>query len=127
LALNYAFHSRWIDEAERPYRSFLDTLRLGQPRIPMICCVQGGPLSSIRSDYFWTVARNPIRFPEAIAYLEQTGDYRYIDAGPSGTLATYLKHIRGNESGSEVCRVLSPFGRDLENLMALESSSMSVA
>jgi acyl transferase domain-containing protein len=127
LALAYAFHSRWIDEAERPYRQFLSTLRLERGRIPMICCVQPRTLLSIGSDYFWEVARRPIRFPEAIAHLEQAGENRYIDAGPSGTLATYLKHILRRDSGSQVHRVLTPFGTDMANLKALEAAATSVS
>ena len=122
LALGYAFHSRWIDEAEQPYRRFLATLRLERARVPMVCCVRACTLSDITGDYFWEVARRPIRFPEAIAHLEKTGEYRYFDAGPSGTLATYLKHILGKDCSARVHRVLSPFGGDLANLKALTSS-----
>ena len=86
LALRYAFHSRWIDEAEQPYRRFLETLRLEPARIPMVCCVRGATLSDITAPYFWEVARQPIRFPEAVAHLESTGECRYLDAGPTGTL-----------------------------------------
>lgn len=119
LALGYAFHSRWIDEAEQPYRRFLANLRPGRPRVPMICCVEACRLADIAPGYFWEVARRQIIFPQAIAHLEDAGQYRYLDTGPSGTLAAYLKHILGKESGSKVHKVMSPFGGDLANLKAL--------
>lgn len=119
LAVGYAFHSRWIDGAEHAYRRFLEKLRLEHARIPMVCCVQARTLSHLPAGYFWEVARRQIRFPEAVALLEESGEHRYIDAGPSGTLATYLKHILGSGAGSRIRRVLSPFGRDLKNLETL--------
>jgi acyl transferase domain-containing protein len=124
LAVRYAFHSRWIDEAEHAYRRSLDNLRFERARIPMICCVQARTLSHLTADYFWEVARRQIRFQEAVAHLEEAGEHRYIDAGPSGTLATYLKHILGKEAGSRIQRVLSPFGQDLANLETLAGAPM---
>jgi acyl transferase domain-containing protein len=119
LALTYAFHSRWIDAAQEPYCEFLDTLRFDPAQVPIVCCAGARTLEAIPNDYFWTVARDPIRFPETIEHLERKGSYRYVDAGPAGTLATYLKYILPAGSASEVCRVLSPFGRDLQNLQLL--------
>lgn len=119
LALHYAFHSRWIDEAEQAYRTFLEVLELHPARIPIVCCMEATRLTSIPRHYFWEVARRQIRFPEAIAQLERIGEWRYIDAGPSGTLATYLKYVLAKSSRSEIHRVLSPFGGDLASLQSL--------
>jgi acyl transferase domain-containing protein len=121
LPVHYAFHSRWIESAGREYREHLSTLALKQPRIPMACCVSGGPLQVVANDYFWSVAREPIRFGEAVAHLEREGRYRYIDVGPSSTLATFLKYMLPASSASQAYSILTPFGRDLKGVEALQS------
>jgi malonyl CoA-acyl carrier protein transacylase len=89
-----------------------------QGRLPLACCQQTTILSSLPENYFWDVARRPIRFRETIAQLEQQGAHRYIDVGPAGTLATFLKYAVP-ETKSAVHAILTPFGFDQKNLAAL--------
>ena len=56
---------------------------------------------------------------EAIAELESTGPYRYIDAGPAGTLATFLKYLLPKTSKSTAHAILSPFGSEQKSMEAL--------
>lgn len=109
LAVSYAFHSRWIEDAAAPYLRFLHGRPYGRPRIPIVCCAHAGALNSIPEDYFWTVTRRPIRFDETIVNLETAGSYLYIDVGPSGTVATLLKHVLPAGSRSHAIQVLNPF------------------
>jgi acyl transferase domain-containing protein len=106
LAVSFPFHSQWIDQAQAPFES---------------CCQQTAILSSLPENYFWDVARRPIRFRETIVRLEQQGARRYIDAGPAGTLATFLKYAMP-ETKSAVHAILTPFGFDQKNLAALAAT-----
>lgn len=127
LPVSFAFHSQWIDDAQAPFRSFMRSLRPRRAALPLACCDRANVIPDLSDDYFWSVARQPIRFKETLALLEQSSassgvTHRYIDAGPAGTLATFVKYGLPATSRSTVHSVLTPFGQDqrnLSNLLAL--------
>lgn len=122
LPVSYAFHSQWIDQAKAPFESFMRSIGRKQGRLPLVCCDRTAILSDLPDDFFWSVVRSPIRFREATTRLEQQGARRYIDVGPSGTLATFLKYGLPAASRSTVHAILTPFGLDQKNLAALLAS-----
>lgn len=119
LPVSHAFHSQWIDSARLPFMSFAQTLELRRGRVPLICCEGGTVLERLPADYFWRIARNPIRFRDAVATAAGLGARHYIDVGPAGTLATFLKYELAVDSAVTCHSVLSAYGRDHENLTAL--------
>jgi acyl transferase domain-containing protein len=119
LPVSFAFHSRWIEPAAAPSREHFGRLATRRARIPLACCATETILHSLPMDYFWSVARSPIRFQQTLAALELQGPFRYIDAGPAGTLATFLKYLLPPGGRSSVHPTLTPFGRDRQNLAAL--------
>ena len=121
LPVSLPFHSRWIDKAKAPFESFMRSIRPKQGRLPLVCCDQTAILSNVSDDYFWNVVRHPIRFRETTARLEQQGARRYIDVGPAGTLATFLKYGLPAATRSVVHSILTPFGVDQRNLAAVAS------
>jgi acyl transferase domain-containing protein len=123
LAVSHAFHSRWIDDARVHFESFMKTVPLKGGTLPLVCCDRAAILSKLHPVYFWDVTRHPIRFPEAIARLEQTGPYRYIDVGPSGTLATILKYVLAPTSRSVAHATLAQYGDDLKRLALLTGTT----
>jgi bacillaene synthase trans-acting acyltransferase len=122
LPVAFPFHSQWIEKAQAPFASFMRSIRGTSGRIPLVCCDQMAPISSLPGDFFWHVVRRPIRFRETIASLEQQGPSRYIDVGPAGTLATFLKYGMPATSKSTVHAILTPFGFDQKNLLAAVTS-----
>jgi bacillaene synthase trans-acting acyltransferase len=124
LPVSFAFHSRWIDEAQWTIETIMRSVHYRTARLPMMCCEEVELLSSLREGYFWRIARNAIRFRDAVLKLEQAGSYRYIDVGPAGTLATLLKYSLSPTSPSTTHSVLTPYGRDTENLASLLASRL---
>jgi bacillaene synthase trans-acting acyltransferase len=122
LPVSFPFHSQWIDKAKVPFESFMRSVPRKQGRLPLACCDHSDILSGLSDDYFWNIARRPIRFRETIARLEQQGPCRYIDVGPAGTLATFLKYGMPVPTRSTVHTILTPFGFDQKNLTALLAS-----
>ena len=120
LPVNYAFHSRWIDEAESPYRAFLRTLKLREGGMPLVCCAKGDALHAFPADHLWSVVRDPICFQHTIGVLAAQGEHRYIDVGPGGTLATFLKYALPPGSAASIHRVMSPLGSDMQRLSDLK-------
>lgn len=119
LAVSYAFHSRWIDNARDAFAATMQATPLRAPMLPLVCCDRATTLDALPVDFFWNVVRRPIRFRDAIAHREQLGTHRYVDVGPSGTLATFVKYALPPSSHSSAHAVLTPYGRDVKNLDAL--------
>jgi bacillaene synthase trans-acting acyltransferase len=119
LPVSVPFHSQWMDNARAPFESFIRSIRREQGRLPLACCDQAAILSDLSDDYFWNVVRRPIRFRETTARLERQGARRYIDVGPAGTLATFLKYGLPVGSESTAHAILTPYGFDQKNLAAL--------
>ena len=116
LAVSYAFHSPWMEDAKQPVCEYLATLPRRRSRVPIICCAQASNLSEVPPDYLWFVGREPVRFQSTITQLEAAGDWTYVDVGPSGTLATFVKYNLDPRSRSSVHPLLTPFGGELDKL-----------
>jgi trans-AT polyketide synthase/acyltransferase/oxidoreductase domain-containing protein len=120
LAVSLPYHSRWMEPAREAILAQLRSLRSAAPAIPLVCCAQAAVLDRLPDGHFWTVVREPVRFQQTIRHLENLGPHRYIDAGPSGTLATCVKYLVAADTSSTLAQVLSPFGGDLQSLERLE-------
>lgn len=126
VAVSYPFHSRWIDPAKEAALAILGNLRYAQPRIPLICCAGSSVLKTLSPEAIWTAVRRPIEFERTIAELEQSDPGEYIDVGPAGTLATFLKYVLPSTSLSRLYPILSPFGADLKNYARLTAERSSL-
>lgn len=122
VPVSYAFHSRWIDPAYAAMRLVHEASTLAPLRMPLICCAQSRKLDRLDAESMWKVIRDPIQFSRTIAGLVREGPYRYVDVGPSGTLAGFLRYLLPEHSGAEVHRVLTPFGGELKGLASLTES-----
>jgi acyl transferase domain-containing protein len=116
LAVSHAFHSPWMDEARRPVCEHLAGLPRRRSQLSIICCARASILSEVPTDYLWIVGREPVRFQSTISYLEADGDWTYVDLGPSGTLANFVKYNLEQRSHSIVYPLLSPFAGELGKL-----------
>jgi acyl transferase domain-containing protein len=119
IPVSFAFHSRWVDAAHDGFAARVATLTRRPAQLPMICCARAEARSELSETTLWEVTRQPIRFPEAIARLEREGSRRYLDLGPAGTLATFLKYLLPPAGPSQAWPILTPYGRDMANWDAL--------
>ena len=120
LAVNYAFHSKWIEAAGQPLEAGLRSVQPRAARIPLACCVGARTIHELPQGYFWSVARQPIRLCDTIRTLEKDGPHRYIDVGPAGSLATMVKYALAPGSRSSVHAAMSPYASDLRTLQTLQ-------
>lgn len=118
LQVEYPFHSSYIDHVQPIYQSLLNTIRFHAPTIPIVSCMRGTVVHKLSNEYFWEIARKPILFFDTIKELESIQDHIYIDLGPGGTLANFIKHgfINHNDSGSVTFSIMTPFNQDVKNL-----------
>ncbi|HKX31127.1 MAG TPA: acyltransferase domain-containing protein [Blastocatellia bacterium] len=125
LPVSFAFHSPWIDAAEAPFKACLRSIKAGAAVMPLACCARSRLLDALPEDHLWQVTREPIRFQRTIQHLENEGPYQYVDLGPSGTLATFTKYVLPGASASRAHAIMTPYGRDLENLAAVTAKLAS--
>ncbi|MGR8934920.1 MAG: acyltransferase domain-containing protein [Gammaproteobacteria bacterium] len=122
LDVSQAFHSSLLDPAEPSLRAIFAEKRYRAPKIPLLSCATARPVTAIDSGYFWNVIRKPILFQQTVRALENRGTYRYVDLGPSGTLANFVKYNLAADSRSEYYAVMTPFGGELKRLQQLQRS-----
>ncbi|SEF35418.1 NADPH-dependent curcumin reductase CurA [Variovorax sp. NFACC28] len=113
------FHSRWIEPAKARFEALSVPFVGRRPRIAVACCTRQDFVDRIEVSGFWSTVRNPIMFRETVQRLEASGPCRYVDVGPSGTMATMLKYVLPPGSGSEHRSILSPFGPGAKRLADL--------
>ncbi|ELR72071.1 Malonyl CoA-acyl carrier protein transacylase [Fulvivirga imtechensis AK7] len=127
LPVRHGFHTALIDPIEEMCKQKVRKINPSTSEIPIISSLGAGVIDELNADYLWNAIRNPVNFEHTIEGLLQTGDYIFIDVGPSGTLATFVKYILSSDSGSISFPVLSPFGRDLTAIERLKDSLFSNA
>ena len=121
LPVDYAFHSKEIEEAQLPFEEYCKThLQFKTPKIPLISGLTGLPLTKIPDSYLWDVVHQPLSFQHVISILEVDDDKTlYVDLGPSGTLATFLKYNLPQKSQSSGISLLTPFHNGRTNIEKL--------
>ncbi len=116
IAVPRAFHSRLIDAAEEPCREMFRSLPRRRSCVPITCTAQVALLEAISEHSLWRAVRDPMRLRDTIELLERTGDANlYLDVGPSGTLAAFVKYHLTGAARSRATAVLTPFGRDVHS------------
>jgi acyl transferase domain-containing protein len=119
LAVSHAFHSPWLDPARNHCLKVLQTAFLQPLKLPFICCIESKTLDTLSEPYFWRVIRDPIYFQRTIQTLEARQGCCYLDLGPSGTLATFLKYLIGPKSVSTIHAIITPYGQEQRRLQVL--------
>lgn len=127
LPISRPYHARWLDGSKDSLKAFHGAIDYGLPLLPLICSAACGPIDRFGVDEIWRVAREPIWFAKtALALDASKGPCRYIDIGPSGTLATFMKYLLPKTSRSEIVSLMSPMQNTNSNLQRLLSSRQAV-
>ncbi|MFE5581695.1 ACP S-malonyltransferase [Kitasatospora sp. NPDC056531] len=112
LPVEYAFHSRLMDQALEAGRADFAGVAFAAPRIPWVSCVTGEPVERASADHFRQVARRPIEFERAMAWLRARDDFLYLDLGPSGTLHNFARMLLPEAGRAQSLPLLSQFEKD---------------
>lgn len=123
LPVSFPFHSQWMDDAQAPFAAYMRSVPYKTGQLPLACSERTDVLSQLSDGYFWDVVRKPIRFRETATRLDAQGPRRYIDVGPAGTLATFLKYGLPATTRSSIHAILTPFGFDRKNLAAVVAAA----
>ena len=118
LPISHGFHSPFLNAIEPELKRSVSTLTLREPNLPIVSCLRARELSGrdFTPEYCWELLRFPVRFEDALRYMEAQEPSTYIDVGPSGTLSAFVRSVIGREAESKAFPILTQFGRDLRNL-----------
>lgn len=120
LPVNYGFHTELIDSLEAGFKELVRGINLSPVNIPIISSFMAGKIQEVDEEYFWKLVRYPVEFGKAIRMMLQKGDFIFIDAGPSGSLATSVKYLLPSNSNSLYLETINQFGRDLNSMEKLK-------
>ncbi|MCU7933277.1 MAG: acyltransferase domain-containing protein [Candidatus Thiodiazotropha sp. (ex Dulcina madagascariensis)] len=122
LPVEYAFHSCDIEEAGNSFEIFCQTLRpFCTPKVRFVSSMTGREMVNIPRNYFWEVVRNPIRFQKTFSQLGITDHGVFIDCGPSGTMATFVKYNLTPDSSAQLFPILTPYQQAEKQIDTLKS------
>jgi bacillaene synthase trans-acting acyltransferase len=122
LPVKHGFHTRLIDPIAADFRALAAGFTFRPAAIPIVSSSRRGVLREPDADYFWKLIREPVEFDLTVRSFLETGDFLFIDAGPSGTLATFLKYLLPPGSRSAALQMMNQFGRDLSSLGKLNET-----
>jgi bacillaene synthase trans-acting acyltransferase len=121
LAVNYPFHSPLLKAAKdgfRYYSSYIEPLQT--PKDGFISGISGNALKEIPENYFWNAVSCYSNFSRMVQYMEQKSPCLYIDLGPSGTSALFVKYNLHSNSQSVVYPIMSSYRNEEYQLSELK-------
>lgn len=128
LPVPVAFHSSLMDDLRELYIKTFAGRTWGAATIPVTSCAvpPGGVPETddarFSPAYWWRVIRQPIEFRRTLLAFEQahTGAI-YVDLGPSGNMAGFVKYNLPANAHDRVMSVMTPFGHDREGIETARS------
>lgn len=122
LPVHVAFHSPLVDGIADAYSRHTSQLRPRPLTFPLVSLSHSNTFETLPDNFFWNVLRRPVHFEDNIRRLQDNGEFRFVDLGPSGTLATFLKYVLKPGSGSTFHPILTAFRQAVDNLEQLENA-----
>ena len=119
LPVRYAFHSPESRALEPVFKDALKRFQWKQPNLPLWSAATGWKTGDWDPYELYRGIGGAIDFARQLQHLEAEGPWDYLDAGPSGTSATFVKYNLLPDSESRPYVICSPFGNESEKLADL--------
>jgi len=120
LPVRYPFHAAAIDPLAEPMRRLTGTFQFAPPRWPLISVATGARVDRFDGDHIWGVMRGRLLYRETIESLAREGEWTLVEAGPSGTLASFARQIRA--PGVTAWPSIDQFGQNDRTMRQLVAS-----
>lgn len=126
LDLEYAFHSKAMDEVRHLFTSRLSRLTPDSTTITFVSTVTGDSMKgrALTTDYWWKNVRNPVRFADGISSLIQQGHRLFVEIGPHPILGRYINECLNGENVSG--RVLATLRRGDDSAARMQAAALSL-
>lgn len=121
LPVNIPFHSPLMKTAKADFDQYSSSANVFKaPAKGFISGFEAKELNELSDDYFWQAVSQYTNFTKIIDLLEAKGPCLYIDMGPSGTSAAFVKYNLQSGTSSETLTIMSPYRREMGQLEKLE-------
>jgi amino acid adenylation domain-containing protein len=114
LNVSHAFHSRFMESVEKPFKELLRNISLAAPILPMVSNVTGTWLSAeeaIDPDYWYRHLRHTVKMCEGFQTLVADEHSFFIEVGPGHSLSTFLKEIAHTQNKTTLMTQMLPHAR----------------
>lgn len=115
LPVNYAFHSPAIGSIKEDFDKVSQTVNYGIAKVPILSPSLVSSIHKVDISHMWNVVSKPVYFKKTIRQLLLNDNFLFVDLGPSGTLATFVKYLLPLNSGSQQIEVMNAFGKDVDS------------
>lgn len=94
LKTSGAFHSRYMEDVKAEFASFLDTITLLPPAIPVISNIEARPYGEEVKQHLIDQMVHPVKWTESIQYLMGQGETDFQELGPGNVLSGLIRRIQ---------------------------------
>jgi len=119
LPVNWGFHTPLLDPLQGKIKKLAEGIDFKRLSIPILSAVNGQWKMDVNAEDVWHVMRQPVDFAGSVQCLLRKGNYVFVDVGPSGTLAAFVKYGLPAGNACRILQTVTRFGRDLECLNKL--------
>lgn len=121
LPIRFPFHASPIEALAEPMHNFLAGFRFERPRMPIISAATCGVVERFDAAHIWQVMRGVLRFGETVEALAREGEWVMVEAGPSGTLASFTRQV--GAFGISAWPAIDQFGQNAKTLQRLVAAA----
>jgi malonyl CoA-acyl carrier protein transacylase len=94
-----AFHSPLMEPAVEPFRAEVESVEIGEPRVPVYSCVTAEPFDDIPRRLVEAITQ-PVRWLEVLRALDVRGVTDFVETGPGGVLTKLVKKSLAKEAAN---------------------------
>lgn len=95
LRVSGAFHTRYMEDAQKQFKSFLDEFEVSEPTLEVVSNVYARPYDPKRiKETLAEQITNSVKWTESIRYLMGKRDMEFEEVGPGNVLTKLIKKIK---------------------------------
>lgn len=115
LPLRQPFHSAHLEPLRERFISIFSGLKFKESTTEIVSAMSATNNDNYNALHMWRVKRNPILFYQTMQGLIPDRDMTYVDVGPSGSLANFVKYSLPRDAYHSIFSIMSPMGRSVSN------------
>ena len=121
LPVRYPFHAAPIEALAEPMHNFLAGFRFAASRLPIVSAATGGVVERLDAAHIWRVMRGALHFRDTVETLAREGEWVMVEAGPSGTLASFTRQV--GAPGVVAWPAIDQFGQNAKTMQRLVAAA----
>lgn len=122
LPLRQPFHSVHLEPLKEKFIDIFSSVKFNESNTEIVSAMSTKNNDTYNALHMWNVKRNPILFYQTMQGLPPDRDMVYVDIGPSGSVANFVKYSLPGNSYHSIFPIMSPMGRSFSNYELCKNS-----